>query len=121
MWPQWLAAAVTAKVHQQMAVAGCSLDAAAAGGGAPGRIMEGCLSVLALIARLVELSELQVVQQLAGDVPTATRCVLCSVHARQRCKQPMHCTVLQLLSGPSLSTRLIVELAAFRLWQVNTV
>lgn len=86
LWPHWTAADMTAKVFQHLqqlhVLAKCS---EAASGTAASKAVDGCVNVLALLAKLVLLSEQQMLLQLAPDLDTASRCV---VAERRYCGDP---------------------------------
>ena len=75
VWSHWIAAGTTTKLFQQLqdllvlAQRSESINSTVAC-----RALDAGVSILALLAKLVLLSEEQVLQQLAPDVTTATRC-----------------------------------------------
>jgi hypothetical protein len=79
LWRHWLAADTTAALYSHLQHLAAVGDSGAGGStssttAARSKAVEAVVSCAVLLARLMELGEQQVVQQLAGDTATATRC-----------------------------------------------
>jgi hypothetical protein len=74
LWPHWLAAGATNQLFQQLQQLPVLAEAAQqVNGTAASRVAESCVSLLALLAKLLSLSEQQVLLQLAPDPDAAGR------------------------------------------------
>lgn len=100
LWPHWLAAGSTSTVQQQLQQLHTLCEATQSlSSNAASKAADGCVSMLMLLAKLMLLSEAQMLQQLAPDSQTASRWVCGVLAIRRVCHSPEPCVPLYMLSS----------------------